>query len=167
MTPRASMKARARRTAIRALGRSHVLLYRASRGRVLGRLAGMPVVLLTTTGRRSGRPRTVALTTVPHGDALLLVGSFGGSDEAPAWLLNLRAHPRATVRRGGARWEATARVASAEERERLWPVVVATHDGYARYQARTARRIPVVRLTPAETGTPVRTSPDGEAAATI
>jgi deazaflavin-dependent oxidoreductase (nitroreductase family) len=166
MAPRASTRARARRTAIRALGRSHVLVYRASRGRVLGRLAGMPVVLLTTTGRRSGRPRTVALTTIPHGDALLLVGSFGGSDEAPAWLLNLRAHPRATVRQGGTRWEATARVASAEERERLWQVVVATHDGYARYQDRTARRIPVVLLMPGEGGTPVRDSPDGDAAAT-
>jgi deazaflavin-dependent oxidoreductase (nitroreductase family) len=142
-----------------------VLLYRASRGRLLGRLAGMPVVLLTTTGRRSGRPRTVALTTVPHGDCLLLVGSFGGSDEAPAWLLNLRAHPRARVRWGDARWEVVARVASAEERERLWPVVVATHDGYARYQTRTARRIPVVVLTPGETGTPVRASPDDEAPA--
>ncbi len=143
-----------------------MLLYRATRGRVLGRLAGMPVVLLTTAGRRSGRPRTVALTTIPHGDALLLVGSFGGSDEPPAWLLNLGAHPHATVRWGSARWEATAQVASAEERERLWPVVVAAHDGYARYQARTARRIPVVLLRPGETGTPVRDSPDGDAAAT-
>jgi deazaflavin-dependent oxidoreductase (nitroreductase family) len=131
---------------IRLLGRLHVLLYRASRGRLLARLAGMPVVLLTTTGRRSGRSRTVALTTIPHADGLLLVGSFGGSDEPPGWLLNLRARPKATVRLGRARWPVTARVVTTEERALLWPIVIATNPGYARYQARTRRTIPVVLL---------------------
>lgn len=157
-------RARVRQTVIRLLGRVHVLLYRASGGRLLARLAGMPVVLLTTTGRRSGRPRTVPLTTIPHGDALLLVGSFGGSDEAPGWLVNLQARPQATVRLGGARWAVTARLATPGERARLWPIVTGTNPGYARYQARTRRTLPVVLLTPTSTG---RTADPHDRAASV
>lgn len=168
-TIRKRTRARLRRSVIRVLGRLHVLLYRASGGRLLTRLAGMPVVLLTTTGRRSGRPRTVPLTTIPHRDDLLLVGSFGGSDRPPGWLVNLRAHPQATIRLGGARWDVTARVATPGERDRLWPIVTGTNPGYARYQARTRRTIPVVLLTaasgravdPRDRGSSVRASADG------
>lgn len=145
-------RARLRRSAIRLLARVHVLVYRASGGRLLARLAGMPVVLLTTTGRRSGRPRTVPLTAIPHGDALLLVGSFGGSDEPPGWFVNLRARPQATIRLGGARWPVAARVVSPEERAHLWPIVIRANPGYARYQERTRRTIPVVRLTSGSSG---------------
>ncbi|MGL6278460.1 MAG: nitroreductase/quinone reductase family protein [Gaiella sp.] len=125
-----------------------MLVYRSSSGRLLGRLAGMPVALLTTTGRRSGRSRTVPLTMLRDGSTLVAVASFGGSDLPPAWLVNLRAEPRAEVRLGRERWRVEARVATAAERERLWPLVVARHAGYARYQTRTAREIPLVLLEP-------------------
>ena len=145
----ASLRASLRRAAIRAAGRTHLALYRASRGRVLGSVAGMPVLLLTTTGRRSGRTRTTPLTFFRDGDEVVLIGSFGGSDRPPAWWLNLQAQPRAMIEIGTTRKAVTARAASAEERERLWAVITGTYSGYARYQQRTARRIPVVLLTEA------------------
>lgn len=126
----------------------HRVLYRASGGRVLGRVAGMPVLLLTTTGRRSGRRRTTPLTFLRDGDALVLVASAGGSDRPPAWSLNLVAQPRAAVRVARSVMAVTARVASPSERARLWPVIVATYPGYARYQSRTARQIDVLLLSP-------------------
>ena len=126
----------------------HGLVLRLSRGRLLDRVAGMPVVLVTTTGRRTGRRRTTPLTTIPHGDALLLVGSAGGSDRPPAWSLNLEAAGRCEVTRRGVTAWMTATRADAEERARLWPVVVARYAGYGRYQARTTREIPVFVLVP-------------------
>jgi len=137
-----------RRFLIRAVSRAHGRAYRSSRGRLLGRVAGMPVLLLTTTGRRSGRARTATLTFFRDGRDLVVIGSFGGSDEPPAWWLNLQRDPRASVLMGGRSTRVTARTASAEEYERLWPHVTETHPGYARYQGRTARPIPIVLLTP-------------------
>jgi deazaflavin-dependent oxidoreductase (nitroreductase family) len=162
-----SVRAGARRSVIRALGRAHVLLYRLSRGRLLGRIAGMPVVLLTTTGRRTGRERTVALTALRDGSTLVLVGSFGGSDLSPAWLLNLRADPRATVRLGPVRRRVVAQEATDPEHARLWPVVVRTYEGYARYQERTARRIPIVLLLDENGAREARASPAGELPGTV
>jgi deazaflavin-dependent oxidoreductase (nitroreductase family) len=121
-----------------------------SRGRVLGRVAGMPVLLLTTTGRRSGRPRTATLTYFRDDGDLVVIGSFGGSDLPPAWWLNLQRDPLASVVIGDATSKVTARAATAEEHDRLWPLVTTTHPGYARYQERTARPIPIVMLTPEE-----------------
>jgi deazaflavin-dependent oxidoreductase (nitroreductase family) len=167
MRAASSVRAGTRRSVIRALGRAHVLVYRVSRGRLLGRIADMPVVLLTTTGRRSGRERTVALTALRDGSTLVLVGSFGGSDLPPAWLLNLRADPRATVRLGAVRRRVVAQEASDPEHARLWPVVVRTHEGYARYQERTARRIPIVLLLDEGRAQGVRASPDGERPGTV
>lgn len=141
-----------RRVAIRAMGRAHRLVYRASGGRVLGRVAGMPVLLLTTTGRRTGAARTTPLTYFRDGDDLLVVGSNGGEERAPGWLLNLRAHPAATVTIGRERHEVTARIADAGERARLWPAIVATYPGYAAYERRTTRPIPVVVLERAHRG---------------
>ena len=137
-----------RRFLIRALSRTHGSVYRASRGRLLGRVAGMPVLLLTTTGRRSGRPRTAALTYFRDGADLVVIGSYGGSDLPPAWSLNLQRDPRARVLIGRTTSKVTARAATAEEHDRLWPLVTAAHHGYARYQERTARLIPIVMLTP-------------------
>ncbi len=139
-----------RRFLIRAMSRTHGSVYRASGGRLLGRLAGMPVLLLTTTGRRSGTPRTATLTYFRNGADLVVIGSFGGSDVPPAWWLNLQRDPQASVLIGGTTLKVTARAATAEEHHRLWPLVTTTHPGYARYKERTARLIPVVMLTPEE-----------------
>jgi deazaflavin-dependent oxidoreductase (nitroreductase family) len=104
------LRVRLRRAAITAVSRTHLALYRASRGRILGSVAGMPVLLLTTTGRRSRKPRTTPLTFFRHGDDLVVIGSNGGADRAPDWLLNLREHPRAVVPIGEARLPVTARL---------------------------------------------------------
>jgi deazaflavin-dependent oxidoreductase (nitroreductase family) len=133
---------------IRALSRAHARVYRISRGRILDRIVGMPVLLLTTTGRESGKPRTATLTYLRDGEDLVVVGSFGGSDLPPAWWLNLQTEPRARVQIGGTTLPVTARAATADEHDRLWPLVTTTYPGYTRYQERTARSIPVVMLTP-------------------
>ena len=137
-----------RRFLIRAMSGAHGSVYRASRGRLLGHLAGMPVLLLTTTGRRSGKRRTVTLTYFREGADLVVIGSFGGSDLPPAWWLNLQRDSRASVLIGGTTSKVTARAATRAEHDRLWPLVTATHPGYAHYQERTARLIPIVMLTP-------------------
>jgi len=142
------IRERLRRFLIRAMSRTHGGVYRASGGRLLGRVAGMPVLLLTTTGRESGRPRTATLTYFRDGGDLVVIGSFGGSDLPPAWWLNLQRDPRGSVLIGGTTSRVTARAATGEEHDRLWPLVTETYPGYARYQTRTARSIPIVLLTP-------------------
>jgi F420H(2)-dependent quinone reductase len=141
---------RLRRFLIRAVSRAHGGVYRASGGRLLGHVAGMPVLLLTTTGRRSGTPRGAVLMYFRDGADLVVIGSFGGSDLPPAWWLNLQRDPQASVLIGGTTSKVTARAATAEEHDRLWPLVTTTHPGYARYQERTARPIPIVLLTAEE-----------------
>ncbi len=143
-----AVRRKVRRWAIRALSEVHLAAYRLSRGRVLGSVVGMPVLLLTTTGRRSGKARTTPLTFFRDGTDLVVIASNGGADKAPAWSLNLQQTPHAVVEIGTDKLAVTARAASEQERERLWVVVTAAYAGYARYQERTARRIPVVLLTP-------------------
>ena len=116
----------------------------------------MPVLLLTTTGRRSGRSRTTPLTYFEDGDEIVVVASNGGEDSPPAWWLNLCAHPRATITIGTSSQSVSARPATGEEHERLWPVITATHAGYAAYARRTTRPIPVVMLTRAKENAPGR-----------
>ena len=120
--------------------------YRATGGRVGGRVLGMPVLMLTTTGRRSGRPRTVPLTYFEDGDALLVVGSKGGSPRHPDWYLNLEAEPDVDVQVGSEHRRLRARRATAEEAARLWPVVLERAPVYGTYRARTTRDIPLVLL---------------------
>jgi F420H(2)-dependent quinone reductase len=133
---------------MRTVSGIHTALYRSSGGRIGSRIQGMPVVLLTTTGRRSGMSRTVPLLAVRDGDAIVVVGSNGGSDSTPAWWLNLKANPNADIEIGRDRSPVTARKASPDERARLWPRFTSGYPGYAKYAARTAREIPVVILEP-------------------
>jgi deazaflavin-dependent oxidoreductase (nitroreductase family) len=120
-----------------------------SRGRLIGTVAGMPVLLLTTTGRKSGKPRTTPLTFFSDGNDLVVIASNGGSERAPDWWLNLQLNPQAAVEIGGVERNVTARAAPPEQRERLWAEITATFPGYAKYQQMTERRIPVVLLSPA------------------
>ena len=123
--------------------------YRLSGGRVAGHIpSGAPICLLTTTGRRSGRPRTVPLVYVPDGDDLVVVASRGGMGSHPAWYLNLRDDPAATVQLGVSTMAVRARDATDEERGRLWPGLTAAYPHFDAYQARTSRHIPVVVLSP-------------------
>jgi deazaflavin-dependent oxidoreductase (nitroreductase family) len=145
-----SLRLRRRRWTIRCLSKTHLLVHRASRGRVLGRVAGMPVLVLTTKGRRSGKARTTPLTFFREGADLVVIASNGGAERPPDWWLNLQEDPRAVVEIGTEKLAVTARNASAEERERLWVAITATYSGYARYQERTTREIPVVLLARAE-----------------
>jgi deazaflavin-dependent oxidoreductase (nitroreductase family) len=108
----------------------------------------MPVIELTTTGRKSGLERSTMLTSpLQEGTTLVVVASRGGDDRPPAWFLNLQADPEVGVSlQGEPRRPMRARVADADERARLWPRVVADHANYAGYQTRTTREIPLVLL---------------------
>lgn len=123
---------------------------RLSFGRLGWRLNQMPVVELTTVGRKTGRPRTVLLTSpLQWGATVVVVASRGGDDQPPSWLGNLRAHPAVSVSVGGkTRVAMTARVASREERAELWPRIVAAQPVYGGYQKNTSREIALVLLEP-------------------
>ncbi len=124
-------------------------VYRASGGRLMGRMGEAPILLLTTVGRTTGRPRTAPLLYLEDGENLVVVASYGGRPEHPAWFRNLEAQPDVEVEIGRRRSRRRARVATDEERDRLWPRLVQMFPQYARYQERTTRRIPVVVLEPA------------------
>jgi len=131
----------------------HRGMLKISGGRLGWNLGHMPVVELTTTGRRSGQPRTVMLTLpVQEGSTIVVVASRGGDDQHPAWFLNLRDNPDVeVVLKGTPKQHMTARMATAEERARLWPQVTEKYKGYAGYQAKTEREIPLVLLEPVAT----------------
>lgn len=123
----------------------HRRVFRATRGRLLGRAMGMPVAELVTVGRRTGAARSTMLAVpVSDADRLVLVASFGGDDRNPAWYLNLRAEPAVRVTFRGSTRRMVARVASGAERAELWPRIVDRYAGYARYQQRTERELPIV-----------------------
>jgi len=113
-----------------------------------GRLAGGPVLLLTTTGRKSGMERTTPLLYLYQDGALVVVASNGGTAAHPAWWLNLQANPVATVEIGSRMVRVRAEKASPEEKEWLWPKLVTMYGGYENYQRRTERDIPVIVLRP-------------------
>ncbi len=127
----------------------HPRLYRWTGGRIGGRIVNLPVLLLTTTGRRSGEAHTKALTYLPSGDSYVVIASYLGEPHHPAWWLNLKSNSRAEIQVGSRQLAVVAREAEGEERERLWNEVVSRQKDYAEYQSRTQRRIPVVVLDPA------------------
>jgi deazaflavin-dependent oxidoreductase (nitroreductase family) len=142
------MPAVTRNKAVELFWRIHPVIYRLTGGRLLGRIAGVPVLLLTTTGRKTGAPRTKPLLYLADGDAFVVAASYAGEPRHPAWWLNLRADPKALVQVGSRVVEVRAREAEGEERARLWRGIVAQDDAFAEYERRTARRIPVVVLEP-------------------
>jgi deazaflavin-dependent oxidoreductase (nitroreductase family) len=132
----------------RAATKLHSFVYHTTNGRVGGRMAGGRVLLLTTTGRKTGREHTVPLFYLNDGEDMVVVASNGGTASHPAWWLNLKANPEATVEVGGRKVRVRAEEAGFEEKERLWPKLVRMYGGYEDYRRRTDREIPVVLLHP-------------------
>jgi deazaflavin-dependent oxidoreductase (nitroreductase family) len=136
--------------ALKTMNLIHNSLLTVSGGRVGWQAAKMPALRLTTVGRKSGEPRSVMLTSpVRRGESLVIVASRGGDDHHPAWFLNLQANPSVQVETKGAKRTMTARVATPVERAELWPEVTRAYKGYAGYQGKTDREIPLVFLDPA------------------
>jgi deazaflavin-dependent oxidoreductase (nitroreductase family) len=135
---------------LKAMNAVHRTALKLTGGRVGWKLKGMKALELTTTGRKSGLPRAVMLTSpLQEGDTIVVVASRGGDDTSPAWFHNLQANPNVQVAFAGKPKEPmTAHVATPAERSRLWPMVVADHQHYGGYQTKTAREIPLVLLTP-------------------
>ncbi len=132
--------------------RMHSRVYRLSGGRIGNKLSDetgeRPVLVLTTTGRRSGKRRATPLVYLTDGDALVVVASNAGRDADPAWVLNLRADPDAEVRLRARRQQVRAVELDAEEAGPLWPRLDAMYVGYSIYREMTDRRLAVFRLTP-------------------
>ncbi|HEY1827466.1 MAG TPA: nitroreductase family deazaflavin-dependent oxidoreductase [Acidimicrobiales bacterium] len=130
------------------LGAEHVQRYQETDGEVGSIWNGVPVLLLTTTGRRSGEPRTTPLIHGRDGDDYLVVASMGGAPQHPNWYRNLEATPAAQIQVKAEHIAVTARTANETEKPRLWKIVSELWPNYDAYQARTERVIPVVVLTP-------------------
>ncbi|MET8984319.1 nitroreductase family deazaflavin-dependent oxidoreductase [Nonomuraea wenchangensis] len=122
--------------------------FRANEGRVGGPFEGSPLLLLTTTGARSGRQVTTPVMYLPDGERYVIIASNAGADNHPAWYHNLRAHPVATVEVGTDTFQAKAVPVEGEERDQLYARMVAVAPGFADYERKTSRRIPVLALNP-------------------
>jgi deazaflavin-dependent oxidoreductase (nitroreductase family) len=135
---------------LKTMNTAHRVLLRVTGNRLGASFAGMPSLELTTIGRKSGRPRSVMLTSpLREGDAYVVVASRGGEDFHPAWFLNLRDNPDVEVRViGTPKQKMRARIASADERARMWPQITEKYRNYAGYQKKTDREIPLVLLEP-------------------
>lgn len=136
---------------LHALSAIHLAVYRSTGGRLTG-TSVMPsggMILLTTTGRKTGEPRTVPLLSLRHGDDWLIAASNAGLEKPPAWLFNLRANPAATVQAGRDTAWVTAEVADDATRAALWPLFLRAYPGYADHEKRASRDIPIVVLSPA------------------
>src|SRR6266516_188800 len=121
--------------------------FRVSRSKAGGPFEGRPLLLLTTTGAKSGQPRTTPMMYIPDGDRLLVIASNVGAATHPDWYRNLVAHPQVTVEVGTESFDATAIVTEGEERQRLWARIVELYPFFAEHQAKTTRQIPVIALS--------------------
>jgi F420H(2)-dependent quinone reductase len=135
-------------TGVRLGGRLSVPIYRASRGRLMAKIARAPVLLITTTGRKSGQPRTAPVCYMRDGETLVVIGSNAGNASPPAWALNLVAHPHAEVEIRKERRAVAARVAEGDEREDLWRRMNQLYSGFEDYKKRTDRDMKVFVLEP-------------------
>ncbi len=134
--------------ALRALGKLNVPIYRLTRGRLMGKIGQAPVLLLTSTGRRSGQPRTAPVLYLADGERVIVIGSNAGNERAPAWSHNLKANPDAEVQIRGERRQVRARVAEGVERTELWRKMNEQYAGFEDYDERTSRDIAVFVLDP-------------------
>lgn len=131
-------------TDISLLGADHIRVYRETNGETGYLWNGVPTLLLTMTGRKSGEPRTIPIIFTAVGDSYVIIASKGGSPVHPKWYLNLEADPNVEVQVKAEKFAGVARTAESPERERLWAEAVKTWPNYNIYQSRTSRQIPVV-----------------------
>lgn len=133
---------------LRWTGKFNVPIYRATGGRVGGKVGRAPVLLLTTTGRKSGQPRTAPVVYLADGANVVLINTNAGNAKIPAWSLNLKANPEAEVELGRERRAVRARIAEGEERADLWSKHIEQYAGFDDYKAKLAREISVFVLEP-------------------
>jgi len=133
---------------LKQFARAHVWVYRRTNGRLGARLLWFPAALITTTGRKSGLPRTTATLCLCAGDRVILPASFGGRDHDPAWYLNLKANPEVRVQFRACERTMTARDATAAEREHYWPALIRMYPPYRGYRNAADRVIPLVVCEP-------------------
>ena len=126
--------------------KAHVWLYESSSGKRGATIGGMPVLLLTTRGRKSGAQRTVPVVPFIEGDQTYVIASMGGQPQHPGWFFNLEANPDVEVQMGAEQWRARAQVLPPEQREGVWSRITSRFPNFAEYQQKTKRMIPVVRL---------------------
>jgi deazaflavin-dependent oxidoreductase (nitroreductase family) len=136
------------KTVVKFFSKLNVLLYRLTGGRVMGKLKGAPICLVTMTGRKSGRKITFPLMYNPDGDNVILIASFGGGPKNPVWYYNLMANPNVVIELGAKKQEMRATQASPEQKAALWPSIVANYPDFAVYQQKTSRDIPVIICSP-------------------
>jgi len=133
---------------MRLFTRLNVFVYRLSGGRLMNRMYGTPICLVTMTGAKSGRKRTIPLMYNPNGDDVILVASLGGAPKNPLWYYNLVAHPDVEIQVGAVKRRMHCRQATPDEKAALWPTIVANFASYGAYQRRTDRDIPVMICSP-------------------
>jgi F420H(2)-dependent quinone reductase len=126
----------------------HAGVYRATKGKVFGRMGKSPLLLLNTVGRKSGKKRTTPLIYVVDGEDFVIIASKGGAPTHPAWYLNLMAHPDVTVEVGDREVKVRAEEVYGDEKTRLWQKMVETYPTYDDYQTKTEREIPLLKLHP-------------------
>lgn len=137
------------RLALRTANSLGVGVYRASGGRVMGKVGGVKVLLLTVAGRTSGVERTTPVGYFEDGGRFIVTGSAGGSPSEPQWFRNLRRARRARIQVGSQQIDVSVAIAEPDQREMLWQVLIALAPGFEKYQAKTDRTIPMAVLTPA------------------
>jgi len=135
-------------TGLRTVGKLNAPIYRLTRGRVGGKLGKAPILLLTTTGRKSGKQRTAPVLYLADGDNFVVINTNAGNEKTPAWSLNLRADPKATVEVGSKRVEVRSRIAEGEERAELWRRHMQQYSGWEFYESKLDREVGVFVLEP-------------------
>ena len=133
---------------LNAANRVHVGLYRRSKGKFAGRIANMPLLLITTFGRKSGKPYTNPVVYIQDGPDYLVAATAGGSDWDPGWYLNLKTRPEALIELGEATFIVQARIEEGDERRHLYEKFKAASGNFVKYEKKASRVLPVIRLTP-------------------
>ncbi len=146
--PMSDEEFRKMRTFIKPFSRLNVFMYRLSGGRLMGKFQGRPVMLVTITGAKSAKQRTIPLMYVPYGDGVIMVGSLGGAPKSPVWVKSLQKNPDITVRYRDQSMQLRARQVDDAEKAKVWPVCCEHYPPYEDYQQRTDRNIPVFVCEP-------------------